>query len=226
MLGGSALSRYRLSLRADNADLRLTRKGFEAGLVGAERLACLERREEAVSAGLARLAATRLSVGEWVAASPAPDSAIRFTHSAAEKGGKEARSARKRPSDRQAPSSSAGGDDDGDRSGGGDAADAVGCDGGGGGGGGHAAYAARKASRAASGGLRTKTALEVVCMPGVDLAAVEDAIEASLCAAAAPSSSPSSSPSPSSSSSSSRVGGVVFERVPGFARDTVEALAK
>jgi hypothetical protein len=33
---------YRLSLRADNADLRLTRKAFEAGIVSPERMVARE----------------------------------------------------------------------------------------------------------------------------------------------------------------------------------------
>ena len=56
---------YRLSLRADNADLRLTRKGFEAGVVSLQRLLCLDQREGLVHDGLARLSAFRLPVARW-----------------------------------------------------------------------------------------------------------------------------------------------------------------
>ncbi|KAJ1402503.1 glucose inhibited division protein A-domain-containing protein [Ochromonadaceae sp. CCMP2298] len=43
---------YRLSLRQDNADTRLTRKGFYAGLVGSERLAALEEREKHIDTAM------------------------------------------------------------------------------------------------------------------------------------------------------------------------------
>jgi tRNA uridine 5-carboxymethylaminomethyl modification enzyme len=43
---------YRLTLRADNADLRLTALGIEAGLVGSGRAVAFRRREEAIQRGL------------------------------------------------------------------------------------------------------------------------------------------------------------------------------
>ena len=51
---------YRLLLRQDNADLRLTPIGHEAGLVSHERYAAVERKRQAIAAELARLAATKV----------------------------------------------------------------------------------------------------------------------------------------------------------------------
>ena len=48
-------SEYRLVLRQDNADQRLTRRGYEIGLVGPERLHAVEEKYEAVRREIARL---------------------------------------------------------------------------------------------------------------------------------------------------------------------------
>ncbi|KAG7371227.1 glucose inhibited division protein A [Nitzschia inconspicua] len=57
---------YRISLRADNADLRLTRKGQEFGLVqDPERLAALEAREYLIEDRIQKLRSFDLKVTEW-----------------------------------------------------------------------------------------------------------------------------------------------------------------
>ncbi len=55
---------YRLTLRADNADLRLTPFGMEAGLVGPERRGRFEAREQAIRNGLSRARQLSLTSGE------------------------------------------------------------------------------------------------------------------------------------------------------------------
>lgn len=55
---------YRLTLRADNADLRLTPLGIAAGLVGSDRAVAFRRREKAVSEGLALARGLSLTSGE------------------------------------------------------------------------------------------------------------------------------------------------------------------
>jgi tRNA uridine 5-carboxymethylaminomethyl modification enzyme len=59
---------YRLSLREDNADLRLTPQGRALGLVGDERWALLERKRDAVEAEIKRLSAHLVRPGEASAA--------------------------------------------------------------------------------------------------------------------------------------------------------------
>jgi tRNA uridine 5-carboxymethylaminomethyl modification enzyme len=57
---------YRISLRADNADLRLTRKGAEYGLVqDHERTAALETREYLIDDRIEKFKAFELKVVEW-----------------------------------------------------------------------------------------------------------------------------------------------------------------
>jgi len=59
---------YRISLRADNADLRLTGKGAEYGLVtDPERLAALDMRETMITDNVERLRKFKLFVTEWAA---------------------------------------------------------------------------------------------------------------------------------------------------------------
>lgn len=57
---------YRLSLRADNADLRLTPIGIGAGLIGQERQARFKEREEAIRQGLELAHSLTLTSGEAV----------------------------------------------------------------------------------------------------------------------------------------------------------------
>jgi tRNA uridine 5-carboxymethylaminomethyl modification enzyme len=59
---------YRLSLREDNADLRLTAQGRELGLIDDERWEFFERKRDAVTGELARLAAAVVRPGDVDAA--------------------------------------------------------------------------------------------------------------------------------------------------------------
>lgn len=56
---------YRLSLRQDNADIRLTKKGIEAGMVSEERQAMLKRREDGITAALDTLGAVSMPRPDW-----------------------------------------------------------------------------------------------------------------------------------------------------------------
>lgn len=56
---------YRLSLRQDNADIRLTLKGYEAGIVGNERLEALKLRKRALESAIKDLEGFSLPRTEW-----------------------------------------------------------------------------------------------------------------------------------------------------------------
>jgi tRNA uridine 5-carboxymethylaminomethyl modification enzyme len=58
---------YRLSLRQDNADIRMTKKGIEAGIVGDERIAMLKRREDGINTAMGILESVLLPRTEWAA---------------------------------------------------------------------------------------------------------------------------------------------------------------
>ena len=55
---------YRLSLRADNADLRLTPLGVSAGVVGSERAAAFQKRQDGIHDGLSLARSVSLTSGE------------------------------------------------------------------------------------------------------------------------------------------------------------------
>jgi tRNA uridine 5-carboxymethylaminomethyl modification enzyme len=59
---------YRISLRADNADLRLTQRGYEAGLVQSNaRMAALNSRTSLIEESITRLQKFQLFVSDWSA---------------------------------------------------------------------------------------------------------------------------------------------------------------
>ena len=68
---------YRLSLRSDNADLRLTQRGFDAGVVRPERMAALDMRQSAIEASLAQLRRVKKPVSLW-------SKHVSFTHGSAD----------------------------------------------------------------------------------------------------------------------------------------------
>ena len=57
---------YRLILRQDNADLRLTRKGYEIGLISEERYQAVCRKEQEIREELSRIAKVRIGAGREV----------------------------------------------------------------------------------------------------------------------------------------------------------------
>ncbi|KAK9722732.1 Mitochondrial Translation Optimization [Basidiobolus ranarum] len=61
----TARSEYRLSLRADNADIRLTRKGYEAGCVGESRYLHYLQMEEQLLKGLEAMGQYELTPNRW-----------------------------------------------------------------------------------------------------------------------------------------------------------------
>ena len=59
---------WRLTLRADNADMRLTPLGAAVGIVGDERMSRLREKQAAMAVGRAALQSFRLPNSEWAGA--------------------------------------------------------------------------------------------------------------------------------------------------------------
>lgn len=57
---------FRLSVRAENADVRLTRRGFELGLVSRARYENAQERERLIASGLSVLSSFTLPCAKWV----------------------------------------------------------------------------------------------------------------------------------------------------------------
>ena len=57
---------YRLLLRQDNADLRLTKTGYEVGLIDEERYQNLLRKEQMIDAEIERVERTNIGTSEKV----------------------------------------------------------------------------------------------------------------------------------------------------------------
>ena len=62
----SSRAEYRLAIRADNADLRLTPRAKELGCVSAERVAALEAVVQRMDAGRQILQNNAMTPDEWV----------------------------------------------------------------------------------------------------------------------------------------------------------------
>ena len=69
---------YRLSLRQDNADLRLTEKGISLGIVSQERKEAYHRRKSLMDSSLDLLGRFSLHPRDWVANFPNPN--FQMTH--------------------------------------------------------------------------------------------------------------------------------------------------
>ncbi|CAO3595583.1 unnamed protein product [Absidia cylindrospora] len=61
----TARSEYRLLLRADNADMRLTRKGYEAGVIGKDRWSHFMDTEKALTSTMKLLEETKMAANKW-----------------------------------------------------------------------------------------------------------------------------------------------------------------
>lgn len=64
-------------MRADNADLRLTERGYEGGLVGEERMDALRDREAQVASALGQLQNFKLPIRTWISVGPELDLSVR-----------------------------------------------------------------------------------------------------------------------------------------------------